>query len=790
LISSRETVKKLMLESYPDSSGLKFITLTGRGRAYLQDFAHREVGGILPAFTSFDQYKAARISERLRLGELRRSEELIYLAAFLRQYGFDDAGFKAFAMLPAIRYACAFSITREEMKNQKGVREEHIERIDELFDVIGSFGDWLKGHGLFMTDLCESELLQESPANNEFFVNLPLLTPTNESFFKRIRPERKLIDIPAYSEVYLRSTPGHASSLRLLHKAGIPLESALESSLSFRELQGKAALPRYLKAEIVEFLEHGGRSGQMFILLLDESLSFYLWQTVFKDLKHLVNFSPGLPLSVSPVGARLSEFFRTVGKDAPDEFRRMKEQLASELYRHRLEYAKEELYALEAAIDFLDGLEQHHELLNEDFSQVAGLLLQQKQFFLEGDRAARVQVVGLGDATGIPYERGIVLPVNSDVFPSKIYNGPFLNFIHTPQIHNAHFEIEDLALRQFFSFGKSVDVVSVFDEARNMTPSFSFTFLKNEFGAKTIKSTIAMRVPPLRGPTPFIESSDEIREKILTHKFSFSSLGSLLTCPYGFYYNYIERVSPPAIMQDDEKTGQILGTFIHHFFKHLAAEERPLAVWESLFEKLWSESPEIAGMEGKEIFRMFVLSYLNSLVNHENEHERSLLFGSGKRSAEKSIEATFGKEVKFRLNGRIDSILERDGFYTIIDFKYKTSQQLPKKPLEELVGNTNHFDPRFQMIVYSHLLMDAEGVPADRVSGYFVNVKEEEPEKRFQMIEETDIARAASTMEKIRERIERFLELEKIEPNYMSRSCPYCLLKSLCKADDFYRKAY
>ena len=794
MVSSFKTVKDLLLRNYPDSSGLAFIASTTRARAYLQEFAHREVGGILPSFKSFDEYKSEEISQRLKLKQLKRGEDLIYLSIFLGNQGAKyekEAGYMAFAMLPAIRYACSFSITRDEMKNLKGIREEHVARIDELFNVMESFGAWLKDYGLFMSELCEHELLHHAPTESEFFVNLPLLTPVNESFFKKIPAERKLVDTPAYAEAFLRTSPAYASSRTLLQKAGVALRSASTEELSLFELQGKASIPRYLRREIGDFLGKGNRNGQMFIILLDENLSFYLWQTVFKDLKHLVNFSVGLPLSVSPVGVKLAHFFKTIGENGSKEnFKNFKEQLASELYQNWNAYVKEDLYSIEAAIDLLDGLEQYYGMLGRSFSQVANLLLQGRQFFIEGDRTAPVQLVGLGDATGIPYEHGIVLPVNSDVFPSKIYNGPFLNFVHTPQIRDAHLEMEDLALRQFMSFGRHVDVVSVFDEARNMTPSFFYTFLKNEFGGTTKKCSIEMRPPCSKCPKPFVENSDEIRERVLSHAFSFSSLSSLLTCPYGFYYDFILKASVPEIMQDEEKISQILGTFVHRFFKSMAAEETPLETWRPLFEKLWTESPDIARIEGNEIFRMFVASYLNSLVEHENEDERSLLFGPGTRSAEKAIEAGFGNGMKFRMTGRIDSIVERDNTHTIIDFKYKKNPDLSKKPLADILGNGNQFDPRFQIVIYSHLLMETENISADRIRGFFVYVREEESKKRFQRIDEVEIIQAKTTLEILGERIEEILSLERFEPNYKSRTCPYCLLKSLCKADNFYRKSF
>lgn len=782
-----------MLRSYPDSSDLTFVVSTERGKGFVQNYAHREVGGLLPSFKSFDEYKAEFLSDSLGLKKTERAEELIYLTLFLlesRPNHREDAGFVAFNMLPAIKYACMFSLGREEMKNLKGIRPEQVEKIDELFDVMAAFDAFLETHGLFMPVLRERQFLGHTPGEKEFFINLPLFTPTTRSFFGRIPLERLFVDMPTYADAFKRSKPDYASSLHLLDRAEIPLNISTNPSLSFRELQGKASIPALLRKEIADFLKAVEDHGQMFVLLLDEGLSFYLWQTVVKDLGNLANFSVGLPLTITSAGSRVYQFTDGLGQKRTDPgFSKFKTDLARELYRHRNDYVREELCAIETAIDFVDGLEKYHEPLGSSFSQVASLLLQQKQFFLKGERTAPVQIVGLGEATGVPFKSGIVLPLNGDIFPSKIYNGPFLNFIHTPQIRDAHLEIEDLALRQFMSFGENVDIVSVFDEAREMTPSFFFTFLKNEFGGSITRCSVPMAPVRSRELVPFVENDSTVRGRILEHSFSFSSLSQLLTCPFSFYYATIERLSIPDLMQDEENINQILGSFVHEFFNRLAEEANPLGVWKVVFNELWAKSTDIAELEGNGMFKLLLLSQLEGLTEHEVETERLLLFGPGKRSNEKTLEATFGDSIEFKLNGRLDALVECDGTQVILDYKYKTSPSIGSRFLVEALANANRFDPRFQIALYAYLLAEAEGVPLESIKGYFVYIKEDDPTKRFGQLEDLEIQQVRTTMLALSGRVEQILSLERLEPNYKSVNCRFCLLKSLCKAENFYRKS-
>jgi CRISPR/Cas system-associated exonuclease Cas4 (RecB family) len=793
LDSSLQAIKDLMERGYPDCSDLTFIVSAERGRGFVQNFAHRSVGGILPSFKSYDEYKAEVLSQKMGLKRLERSEELVYLVLFLlrkKPGAAENAGVAAFNMLPAMRYARLFSLERENLKNLKGIRKEQEDKIDELFDTMIEFDRFLEGLGMFMPVLREQEFLEHLPAEKDFFVNLPLLTPVSRTFYRKIPPERKLVDIPVYADGFKGSRPDYPSSLNLVSEARIPLTGRCKPGLSFHELRGKASIPAYLRRSIADFLAEGEGGDQIFILLLDETLSFYLWQTVFKELGSRVNFSPGIPLSITSAGARVSQFIEQVdGRPRAQDFSRFRAGLASELYSHRNDYVREEQWAMEAAIDFVARLEKYAEPLGPAFRQVAGLLLQQRQFFLQGERSAPVQIVGLGETTGAPFARGIIVPLNSDVFPSRVYNGPFLNFIHTPQIKNAHLEMEDLALRQFMSFGTHLDIVSVLDEAKDMTPSFFFTFLKNEFAQSVTNRSVPTVSARSEDPAPFIENDRTVREKILAHSFSFTSLSHILTCPFGFYLTHIEKVAIPDFMREEDNTNQILGSFVHEFFNRLAGEAKPLETWKAVFEELWAKSPDVAGLEGKAIFRLVLLGQIGALAEQEIKEENPLVFDNSARVTEKKFQATFGGAVKFKLNGRLDAFVERGGTHTILDYKYKSRPDLSSRPLAESLSGSRSVDPRLQIGLYSYLLAEALGVAPGNINGCFVYIREEDPGKRIYRLERADIESVADTMNVLSERLEQILSQDRLEPNHRAINCRNCLLKSLCKPENFFRKS-
>ena len=257
--------------------------------------------------------------------------------------------------------------------------------------------------------------------------------------------------------------------------------------------------------------------------------------------------------------------------------------------------------------------------------------------------------------------------------------------------------------------------------------------------------------------------------------------------PIGAVDADIERLPLPGVMEDEESMNLVLGSLVHEFFKQLAVEAAPLKVWKEVFNKVWSKSENISRMKGGGLFRLILLGQLEALAEHENENERLLLFGGGRRSAEKSLAAGFGEGGRFGLNGRLDAVVEAAGTCTILDYKYKGSQTVGKKSLAEGLDNQNAVDPRLQLALYAYLLSRAGRIPLESVRGCFVYIREDDPAKRFQPLEEIEILGVGETMRALSERIEQVISRERFEPNYKSSGCRSCLLKSLCKVENFYR---
>jgi hypothetical protein len=98
--------------------------------------------------------------------------------------------------------------------------------------------------------------------------------------------------------------------------------------------------------------------------------------------------------------------------------------------------------------------------------------------------------------------------MNSGIYPRKPFSGPYLNMIHLPRIHRAQFEADDLALRQFLSFGRTAHIVALYDQANGEAPSPHFSFLATEFGKKPVKRLLAPTPFQVPAGSPAIENTD------------------------------------------------------------------------------------------------------------------------------------------------------------------------------------------------------------------------------------------------------------------------------------------
>ncbi|MBE0556289.1 MAG: hypothetical protein IH628_03570, partial [Proteobacteria bacterium] len=423
------------------------------------------------------------------------------------------------------------------------------------FAAMETFRALLAAKGRFYAPFEEALFADLQPDDCEFFVGLPLTTPMNQRFFSRIPREQLFVDAPLFGPHMPDEPPDYETALSLVRRIGVVERRDTGDGLRFTELAERAAIPALLASEIDAFLRqpHSG-AGQLFIVLLDETLAFYLWELLFRPLGGQVNFVPWLPFAHFAAAHRLRDAIRS-----GEGLASVRRDLVSELTARWNELDEAHRAAFEGAITLCDELARLRPVMGDEWSPLAQYLIAVKKLQLRGKRSAPIQVVGMGDATGIPYERAVILPMNSGIFPAKPFSGPYLNLIHLPRIHRAQFEADDLALRRFLAFGRTAHIAALYDRVNGEAPSPHFAFLQTEFGRKALKRWIApasFRVPT---DSPVLENTDEIRARLRERVWSFSSLKRFFICPYRFILEEIQNVAPPPCFEEEEHANLLIG---------------------------------------------------------------------------------------------------------------------------------------------------------------------------------------------------------------------------------------
>jgi hypothetical protein len=768
---------------YPDMSGFIAVSMTGRGRDFLHHLVHTRIGGLLPTILSFDDYRTRRIAEATGRMALPEDEAFLRFHALrCREEGRSLPPADTQRLLSFLTTIAEFSVSIPELRALDRIGHEQLDRIDRFFATMEAFRARLAAEGLFYPPFEAARFADLTPREGEFFIGLPLMTPVSERFFSRIPRDRLFVDAPLFGPHMPTEPPDYETALSLVRRIGVPERRTTGEGLGFSELAERAAMPALLAGEINAFLrEPLSDRAQLFIVPLDERLSFYLWELLFRPLGGQVNFAPWLPFTHFAAAHRLREAIR--GEKGVATVRR---DLVAELTARWNELDEADHSAFEGAITLCDELNRLRPLMGDEWSPLAEYLIAAKKLRLRGNRSAPIQVVGLGDATGIPYQHAVILPMNSGIFPRKPFSGPYLNLIHLPRIHRAQFEADDLALRQFLSFGRTAHVAALYDQANGEAPSAHFSFLATEFGQRMVKRRMAPT--PFHMPTdnPAIENTDELREQLRRHTWSFSSLKRFFTCPYRFILEDIQGVTPPACFEDEEHANLLIGDFLHHFFAELKEHRPAIEQWRERFDERWKSDADLhAKLPDQAVRKAIVQSHLTDIAAWERETGRPLLFSDEVTEAELELTAPFGGG-RYQLKGRIDR-LQREGEKELItDLKYR--EKFSRKGLlADRVEETDFFDDRFQLLIYAYLALHNKRATPGRLDAAHISLRPRVRGDYDGRLAEEDLAGCGATVERIAQRLDGMLTLERFAPNYRADGCSYCPHKALCLKPDLYR---
>ena len=768
---------------YPDMSRFTVVSMTGRGRDFLHHLIHTRLGGLLPTILSFDDYRTSRIARATGLAAVTEDEAFLRFHAIRRRNEGDSLPPADTQRLIAFLAAIAeFSVSAGELRALDRIGHDQLKRIDRFFAAIEEFREGLAAEGMFHAPFEAARFADLDPDDRDLFVGLPLMTPLNRSFFSRIPRDRLFVDAPLFGPHMPADPPEYETALSLVRSIGIAERRDRGDGLDFSELAERAALHALLAREIGDFLGRSrSRPEQLFVVPLDERLSFYLWELLFRPLGGQVNFAPWIPFTHFAAAQQLRDAVR--GGKKPGMVRR---DLVRELSAGWNELDEADRSAFEGAITLCDELERLRPLMGAGWQPITEYLIDAKKLHLHGNRGAPIQVVGMGDATGIPYHRAVILPMNSGIFPRKHFSGPYLNLIHLPRIHRIQFEADDLALRQFLAFGRTAHLVALYDQANGEAPSPHFSFLATEFGRKPVKRRITPM--PFRVPsgTPAIENTDALRERLRQHTWSYSSLGVFFTCPYRFVLENIREVAAPPCFDEAERANLLIGNFLHRLFAELKDHHPAIVKWRDQFNERWDSDPDLlAGLPDHAVRKAIVQSYLADIAAWEQETGRRLLFSDEVTAAELELTAPFGNG-RYRLRGRIDRLQRHGGRLLIADLKYKEKNGAAGR-LADRVEKTDAFDERFQLLIYAYLALRNGTAEPDLLDASYLLLRPISRGDYEAPLSGQELADCDRTMERIAQRIDGMLEMERFTPNYRAKGCAFCPFKALCLKPDLYR---
>ncbi len=770
---------------YPDMSGFTAVSMTGRGRDFLHHLVHTRIGGLLPTILTFDDYRTHRIAETTGRRAVPEDEAFLHFHALrCREEGRSLSPADTQRLLSFLTTIAEFSVTIDELRALERIGPEQLDRIDRFFTTMEAFRAQLAAEGLFYPPFEAVRFVDFPPGDGELFFGLPLMTPVNERFFSLIPRDRLFVDAPLFGPHMPTEPPDYETALSLVHRIGVAERRHDSGLLEFSELAERAALPALLAREIDIFLREPRSEGeQLFIVPLDESLSFYLWEFLFRPLGGQVNFAPWLPFTHFAAAQRLTEAIHG-GKGLAA----VRRDLVVELTARWNELDEADHSAFEGAITLCDELERLRPLMGDEWSPLAEHFIAVKKLRLHGRRNAPIQVVGLGDATGIPYGRAVIGPMNSGIFPRKPFSGPYLNLIHLPRIYRAQYEADDLGLRQFLSFGRTAHVAALYDQATGQAPSPHFSFLATEFGQRAVKRRM---VPaPFRVPTGslVIENTEELKRQLQRRTWSFTSLQKFFTCPCRFILEDIQGVTPPTCFEDEDSANLLIGNFLHRFFAELKEHRPAVEQWLKRFDECWERDQDLQEkLPDQAVRKAIVQSFLADIAAWEKETDRPLLFSDEVSANELELKAPFGGG-RYQLQGRIDRMQLQGDKQRIIDLKYKEKKAYSEKDrLADRLEKPDSFDDRFQLLIYAYLALHNKRATPDKLDVAHLFLRPRVRGDYEGRLAEVDLAACDATMDRVAQRLDTLLALESFTPNFRAVGCSYCPHKALCLKPDLYR---
>lgn len=785
-------------DHHPDYSDINLIFPNKLLLSHASQGFQKAVSGLLPSFLDFKEYLVSRISGINGLKPVPRRQEKICFVRFLMQTTgctLDTALKKTRAVFPILQKISEFGFETSQW-DLVFPDTVPLDKLTELYDYKTSFSNFMKDQGKFVFSLCHELIEDISIGEKDYFINIVNLSPPVMDLLKKAGPGRLINTTPCFGKI-LTESPELSHSIReFCTLTGKRCDPSPDKQIRFAVMPDRMTVFHYIGNRVLEALESG--KVPFHIVMLQETMALELWNNVLRHFGDNINFTIGIALCQSSVG---SSILKKIAESGHIDIKSLVDHLKSLFGNETLDIS--EKFAAEAAYEFLKRwdliIRENDFFSKDDLLTLIKYEIAQEQFFIKGSRDAPVQVTGLMNSYGSEYHDSIIFPMNEGIFPAKPKEELFLNETYTPEIKKVSAMIDDLYLRQYLAYGKRATIAAIDDSTRAAVPSYYFHFLRNEFNpeASSEKYNLVPEITRcLSEAVPMISLTEQEKELLIRRPYSFSSLTNLIGCGFRFYYLNVKKLAIPQIFDDSDDINLDSGTFIHEFIQQLGDCEP--SNWIDFYNHLWDKGsgiPEKLRQRKDHHYRRKILFlYLKNCIevlDRGSFHDHYILSSGSKRE----LKLNYSSD-GIQYTGSLDKVFINGDTAKIIDFKFKKNKARSihvGKPLADQLfkysreGRLKGLRDTAQLFIYIFLLRNLKNSENLKITGNFLYIKENNPEKIVSEDFTCTKEEGVLFMARMSSLVKEIIDHGSLQPNYQSDLCSFCRLQSICRKKEFYR---
>ncbi|BCZ19763.1 PDDEXK_1 domain-containing protein/Exonuclease [Helicobacter sp. NHP19-012] len=506
-------------------------------------------------------------------------------------------------------------------------------------------------------------------------------------------------------------------------------------------------------AKVQEWLEAGLESTKLAIITPDSSLTAHLH---LLDTKRNLNFAHGQNAKWV-----YQDYFEALKNLKPTASTPPLEDLNTQCLA-----LLEQLNALKSLQDFHQEFYSAHakvqEVLDYGFMDWLELYTRAlKEERVDDTTGGKVKVLDVLECRGLEFDKVVILDFTDQFVPNLNDYDLFLNskirtHLNMPTLKDK----QNLQKHYYYQILQNSQEVDIAYHSANDT---TYSKMLLELGLEGCIMENAFTLFPPENKHDYIEDSC-IAPIPKDFAFGATNLNDFLTCPRRFYLKYLQGLKAP------ENNNVQMGSFLHALLRAHYTHSPKTPISARILLELAPTTPKWQEMSALEKLSFEVaVDKMEKFFAKESERlEKGRVM-----ACEKPFVFSFEG---FSLRGQIDRIdALDDGFYALIDYKYKSSKDLKTDNLESVSESQD-----FQLSLYALALEQELSAP---LQAGFYSLKDGELKYESQEV-------LHAKQERLKEILNTLKQPFDFVKNPSKKNCQYCAYQDICGVEYQERKGY